>query len=127
MEDKSNLEIVEKLRNENHGQFLTLCRMHLSFEIDLELENNDPVGPEKVKSRLWNKIQRKTGKCPLPSTSDTTPVLSQSIINQIRKLVSFLEKKESKSYYDMIYCIHNKPVLLAKVLILLDRPLVLIL
>lgn len=93
----SNLKIAEKLENENNGQYLTLCRMHLSFEIDLELENNDP-GTEKLKSKLWSKLQWRTGKCAFPSTSDntTTPILSQSIINQIKKLVEFLEKEESK-------------------------------
>lgn len=91
----SNLKIAEKLQNENNGQFLTLVRMHLSFEIDLELENSDP-GTEKLKSKFWNKLQWRTGKYAFPSTTDTTPILSQSIINQIKKLVKFLEKEESK-------------------------------
>lgn len=87
----SNLKIAEKLEIENNGQFLTLCKMHLSFEIDLELENNEP-GTEKHKSKLWSML---TGKCAF-STSDSTPITTQSRINQIKKLVVFLEKEESK-------------------------------
>lgn len=90
----SNLKIAEKLEIENNGQFLTLCKMHLSFEIDLELENNEP-GTEKHKSKLWSMLQRRTGKCAFP-TSDSTPITTQSRINQIKKLVVFLEKEESK-------------------------------
>lgn len=97
----SNLKIAEKLEIENNGQFLTLCKMHLSFEIDLEMENNEP-GTEKLKSKLWSKLQRRTGKCAFPSTSDPTPILTQSSIHQIKKLVEFLEKEESK--YLSILC-----------------------
>lgn len=96
MEDgqvQSNLRIAEKLEHENNGQYITLIRMHLSFEIDLELENNEP-GTEKLKSKIWSKLQWKTGKA-FP-TSEPVPNLSQAVINQIRKLVKYLEKEESK-------------------------------
>lgn len=94
-EIQKNNKIVEKLRNENHGQFLTLCRMHLSFEINLELDGNESF-PEKPKSKLWNKFQKKTNKCTaiLPSPPQL-PLLTQMSIDQISKLIIFLKKEES--------------------------------
>lgn len=34
------MDLIEKMRKANYEQFVTLVRMHLSFELDFELDVN---------------------------------------------------------------------------------------
>ncbi|XP_058822013.1 serine-rich adhesin for platelets isoform X2 [Topomyia yanbarensis] len=87
-------EIAHRLRNEHPEQFITLVRMHLSFELDLNTDTeNDPTGIEKIKSKKWKGFHKKAKSC--ASTKSTSPeaaktVLTKQNIRDLQQLINFL-------------------------------------
>lgn len=77
-----DLDFVERMRENSNQQLVTLCKMHLAFEIDLELES----ASDRAKPKLWNKFHKKPKVC--------SP-LTQVNLNQFDKLIHFLHKTEN--------------------------------
>ncbi|XP_037032276.1 uncharacterized protein LOC119071512 [Bradysia coprophila] len=86
------MDLIEKMRRSNFEQFVTLVRMHLSFELDLNTtDDNDVVLNEKLKSKKRFNFHKKAKIC----TTTTSPLCSNSQvlkegILQLRELIKFL-------------------------------------
>lgn len=83
-------QLVEKMREHNCTQLKTLCRMHLSFEIDLELDNENNT--DRVKHKLWTKFHKKTKSC---TATGSSPVSFQPGLEQLHKLIRYLHKEDN--------------------------------
>lgn len=87
-------EIADRLKHDHPEQFLTLVRMHLSFELDLNTDTeNDPASLEKVKVKKWKGFHKKARGC--ASTKSNSPetaktVLTTQNIRVVRQLIDFL-------------------------------------
>ncbi|KXJ81980.1 hypothetical protein RP20_CCG016115 [Aedes albopictus] len=94
-------EIADRLQNEHPEQFLTLVRMHLSFELDLNTDTeNDPASLEKVKVKKWKGFHKKARGC--ASTKSNSPetaktVLTAQNIRDVRQLIDFLVQEKNIS------------------------------
>ncbi|XP_055607387.1 serine-rich adhesin for platelets [Uranotaenia lowii] len=92
-------DIAIRLQNEHPEQFVTLVRMHLSFELDLNTDTeNDPTGIEKNKSKKWKGFHKKTKSCAsVKSTSPETAktVLSKQNIRDLKQLINFLMQEQN--------------------------------
>ncbi|XP_055549956.1 serine-rich adhesin for platelets-like [Wyeomyia smithii] len=92
-------EIAHKLQNEHPEQFVTLVRMHLSFELDLNTDTeNDPTGIEKLKSKKWKGFHKKGKSC--TSAKSTSPeteksVLTKHNIRDVEQLINFLIQEKN--------------------------------
>ncbi|KAJ6646591.1 Rho GTPase-activating protein 19 [Pseudolycoriella hygida] len=92
------MDLIEKMRKANYEQFVTLVRMHLSFELDVNTtDDNDGVLNEKLKSKKRFNFHKKAKICtttnsPLCSNSH---VLCSEGISQLRELIKFLVSDEN--------------------------------
>ncbi|XP_052903389.1 serine-rich adhesin for platelets [Anopheles moucheti] len=94
-------EIANRLQNEHPEQFITLVRMHLSFELDLNTDTeNDPAGLDKQKVKKWKGFHKKAKGC--TSAKATSPevakaALTKANIDDLKQLIAFLEQEENIS------------------------------
>uniref|UniRef100_A0A182NRW9 Rho-GAP domain-containing protein n=1 Tax=Anopheles dirus TaxID=7168 RepID=A0A182NRW9_9DIPT len=94
-------EIANRLQNEHPEQFVTLVRMHLSFELDLNTDTeNDPAGLDKQKIKKWKGFHKKAKGC--TSAKATSPemakaALTKANIDDLKQLIAFLEQEENIS------------------------------
>uniref|UniRef100_A0A182JZH6 Rho-GAP domain-containing protein n=1 Tax=Anopheles christyi TaxID=43041 RepID=A0A182JZH6_9DIPT len=94
-------EIAIRLQNEHPEQFVTLVRMHLSFELDLHTDTeNDPAGLDKQKLKKWKGFHKKAKGC--TSAKATSPemakaALTKANIEDVKQLIAFLEQDENIS------------------------------
>uniref|UniRef100_A0A182MH34 Rho-GAP domain-containing protein n=1 Tax=Anopheles culicifacies TaxID=139723 RepID=A0A182MH34_9DIPT len=94
-------EIANRLQNEHPEQFITLVRMHLSFELDLNTDTeNEPVGLDKQKQKKWKGFHKKAKGC--TSAKATSPemakaALTKANIDDLKQLIAFLEQEENIS------------------------------
>ncbi|XP_074107938.1 uncharacterized protein LOC141533136 [Cotesia typhae] len=94
-------KLASRMRQANPEQFYTLVKMHLSFELDINTEDNDPV-TEKAKLKKWgllnfskkpksmvmNLHNQKHGVSPEGSA------LTTEGINQVKLLIAYLSKEQ---------------------------------
>uniref|UniRef100_A0A1Q3F2Z0 Putative rho gtpase-activating protein 19 n=1 Tax=Culex tarsalis TaxID=7177 RepID=A0A1Q3F2Z0_CULTA len=94
-------EIANRLQNEHPEQFVTLVRMHLSFELDLNTDTeNDPTSIDKIKNKKWKGFHKKAKAC--ASTKSTSPEttktsLTKQNIRDVKQLISFLLQEQNIS------------------------------
>uniref|UniRef100_A0A182VZJ2 Rho-GAP domain-containing protein n=1 Tax=Anopheles minimus TaxID=112268 RepID=A0A182VZJ2_9DIPT len=94
-------EIANRLQNEHPEQFITLVRMHLSFELDLNTDTeNDPAGLDKQKLKKWKGFHKKAKGC--TSAKATSPemakaALTKANIDDLKQLIAFVEQEENIS------------------------------
>lgn len=94
-------EIANRLQNEHPEQFVTLVRMHLSFELDLNTDTeNDPTSIEKIKNKKWKGFHKKAKAC--ASTKSTSPEttktsLTKQNIRDVKQLINFLVQEQNIS------------------------------
>ncbi|XP_050068377.1 uncharacterized protein LOC126556875 [Anopheles maculipalpis] len=94
-------EIACRLQDEHPEQFITLVRMHLSFELDLNTDTeNDPAGLDKQKLKKWKGFHKKAKGC--TSAKVTSPetakaALTRANIDDLKQLIAFLEQEENIS------------------------------
>ncbi|XP_035896447.1 uncharacterized protein LOC118505160 isoform X1 [Anopheles stephensi] len=94
-------EIAGRLQDEHPEQFITLVRMHLSFELDLNTDTeNDPAGLDKQKLKKWKGFHKKAKGC--TSAKVTSPetakaALTKANIDDLKQLIAFLEQEENIS------------------------------
>ncbi|XP_058169233.1 nuclear pore complex protein DDB_G0274915 [Anopheles ziemanni] len=94
-------ETANRLQNEHPEQFVTLVRMHLSFELDLNTDTeNDPTGLDKQKIKKWKGFHKKAKGCTSvkavsPEAAKTT--LTKENIEDLKQLIAFLEMEENIS------------------------------
>uniref|UniRef100_A0A182PSL8 Rho-GAP domain-containing protein n=1 Tax=Anopheles epiroticus TaxID=199890 RepID=A0A182PSL8_9DIPT len=94
-------DIASRLQSEHPEQFVTLVRMHLSFELDLHTDTeNDPAGLDKQKLKKWKGFHKKAKGC--TSAKATSPetakaALTKANIEDLKQLITFLEQDENIS------------------------------
>ncbi|XP_053691330.1 serine-rich adhesin for platelets-like [Sabethes cyaneus] len=91
-------EIAYKLQHEHPEQFVTLVRMHLSFELDLNTDTeNDPTGVEKLKTKKWKAFHKKGKSCTAKSISPEAAksVLTKQNIRDVKQLINFLIQEKN--------------------------------
>ncbi|EAA00816.5 AGAP001687-PA [Anopheles gambiae str. PEST] len=94
-------DIASRLQNEHPEQFVTLVRMHLSFELDLHTDTeNDPAELDKQKLKKWKGFHKKAKGC--TSAKATSPetakaALTKANIEDLKQLIAFLEQEENIS------------------------------
>ncbi|XP_040156667.1 uncharacterized protein LOC120896543 [Anopheles arabiensis] len=94
-------DIASRLQNEHPEQFVTLVRMHLSFELDLHTDTeNDPAELDKQKLKKWKGFHKKAKGC--TSAKATSPetakaALTKANIEDLKHLIAFLEQEENIS------------------------------
>uniref|UniRef100_A0AAG5CYW1 Rho-GAP domain-containing protein n=1 Tax=Anopheles atroparvus TaxID=41427 RepID=A0AAG5CYW1_ANOAO len=94
-------ETANRLQDEHPEQFVTLVRMHLSFELDLNTDTeNDPTGLDKQKIKKWKGFHKKAKGCTSvkavsPEAAKTT--LTKANIDDLKQLIAFLELEENIS------------------------------
>lgn len=90
-------ELVQNMRKTNLVQLETLCKMHLSFEIDLDLDSNSLDSVWDRKPKLWTKFQKKTKGCTstLHSPINQFQTITQFLLDQLEKLIFYLIKEEN--------------------------------
>ncbi|XP_057340181.1 uncharacterized protein LOC130677435 [Microplitis mediator] len=93
-------KLASRMRQVNPEQFYTLVKMHLSFELDINTDDNDPV-MEKAKLKKWGllnfskkpksmmNLQQQKGNASYEGT-----VLSSEGINQVKLLMEYLSKEQ---------------------------------
>ncbi|XP_044738330.1 rho GTPase-activating protein 19 [Chrysoperla carnea] len=84
----SDIKLAEKIKRENPEQFHTLVRMHLSFVLDLQTDDNECIS-EKAKFKKWGLFPKKS-KC--RGVMEGAP-LTQEGICQVYQLIEFLSKE----------------------------------
>ncbi|XP_014207890.1 uncharacterized protein LOC106638987 [Copidosoma floridanum] len=99
MEDFNNGldgNLASRMRKVYAEQFHTLVKMHLSFELDLNTEENDTV-TEKAKLKKWGLLNfSKKSKPPLNTQKSTEgALLTKEGINQVKQLIEYLAKEDS--------------------------------
>lgn len=96
-----DLEIANRLQHEHPEQFITLVRMHLSFELDLNTDTeNDPICIDKIKSKKWKGFHKKAKSC--TSIKSTSPeaaktILTKQNIRDVKQLINFLVQEQNIS------------------------------
>ncbi|XP_062554972.1 serine-rich adhesin for platelets isoform X1 [Armigeres subalbatus] len=94
-------EFATRLQNEHPEQFITLVRMHLSFELDLNTDTeNDPASSDKGKIKKWKGFHKKARGC--ASTKTNSPetaktVLTKQNIRDVMQLIDFLVQEKNIS------------------------------
>ncbi|XP_019879645.1 rho GTPase-activating protein 19-like isoform X2 [Aethina tumida] len=80
--------LVEQFRRENTEQFLILARMHLSFLLDLNTDDDYPTDKNKQKKWPFSRSRK---------TKNLTegPPLTQEGICQVYQLIEFIKKDEN--------------------------------
>ncbi|XP_017779598.1 PREDICTED: rho GTPase-activating protein 19 [Nicrophorus vespilloides] len=81
--------LAERLRRENYEQFNILVRMHLSFVLDLNTDENDAL-VDKTKLKKWSVLPFRKSKS--RGVMDGAP-LTQEGICQVYQLIEFLKKE----------------------------------
>ncbi|XP_011494490.1 PREDICTED: rho GTPase-activating protein 19 [Ceratosolen solmsi marchali] len=87
-------KLASRMRKVNYDQFHTLVKMHLSFELDLNTEENDMVA-EKAKLRKWSipHFSKKFKSTPILQKGPEGAALTKEGINQVKQLVEYLSKE----------------------------------
>ncbi|CAK9800599.1 Rho GTPase-activating protein 19 [Anthophora plagiata] len=89
-------KLAFRMRKVNPEQFHTLVKMHLSFELDLNTEDNDCVN-EKAKLKKWCLLS--FSKKPKSTINLQKGVeganLSENGINQMKQLIEYLSKEQN--------------------------------
>lgn len=94
-------EIANRLQSEHPEQYVTLVRMHLSFELDLNTDTeNDPTSIDKIKNKKWKGFNKKAKGC--TSTKSTSPEetktsLTKQNIRDVKQLINFLVQEQNIS------------------------------
>ncbi|XP_051157321.1 uncharacterized protein LOC127279164 isoform X2 [Leptopilina boulardi] len=86
---------ASRLRTANPEQFFTLVKMHLSFELDRNTEDNDCV-MEKAKLKKWGLIsfsKKSKSSLNLHKGPEGVP-LTQEGIKQVKRLINYLSQEE---------------------------------
>ncbi|XP_015186045.1 PREDICTED: dentin sialophosphoprotein-like [Polistes dominula] len=86
-------KLAFRMRKVNPEQFHTLVKMHLSFELDLNTEDND-CNIEKAKLKKWGIFARKP-KSTINLQKLEGVSLSENGINQVKQLIEYLSKEQS--------------------------------
>ncbi|KAF3420936.1 hypothetical protein E2986_03543 [Frieseomelitta varia] len=89
-------KLAFRMRKVNPEQFHTLVKMHLSFELDLNTEDNDCIN-EKTKLKKWSLLSfSKKPKSTINLQKGIEGVsLSEDGINQVKQLIEYLSKEQS--------------------------------
>lgn len=89
-------KLAFRMRKVNPEQFHTLVKMHLSFELDLNTEDNDCIN-EKTKLKKWGLLS--FSKKPKSTINLQKGVegasLSEDGINQVKQLIEYLSKEQN--------------------------------
>ncbi|KAL5287440.1 ARHGAP19 family protein [Megaselia abdita] len=95
-----DMAVAERMKSENSEKFISLCRMHLSFELDLntdefDLPCNEIIYFEKGKQRKWSRMPKKLkGNCTQVKTGSPidppTLKLTNGLVEQLKKLKDFI-------------------------------------
>ncbi|CAG5077495.1 Similar to ARHGAP19: Rho GTPase-activating protein 19 (Homo sapiens) [Cotesia congregata] len=94
-------KLASRMRQANPEQFYTLVKMHLSFELDINTEDNDPV-TEKAKLKKWGLLNfSKKPKSMMMNlhnqkhgVSPEGSALTTEGINQVKLLIAYLSKEQ---------------------------------
>ncbi|KAL6434929.1 hypothetical protein ACFW04_005237 [Cataglyphis niger] len=89
-------KLAFRMRKVNPEQFHTLVRMHLSFELDLNTEDNDGI-TEKARLKKWGLLSfTKKPKSSVNLEKGTEGVtLSEDGINHVTQLIDYLSKEQN--------------------------------
>ncbi|XP_060822392.1 uncharacterized protein LOC132910615 [Bombus pascuorum] len=89
-------KLAFRMRKVNPEQFHTLVKMHLSFELDINTEDNDCIN-EKTKLKKWGLLS--FSKKPKSTINLQKGVegasLSEDGINQVKQLIEYLSKEQN--------------------------------
>ncbi|XP_078043397.1 uncharacterized protein LOC144473420 [Augochlora pura] len=89
-------KLAFRMRKVNPEQFHTLVKMHLSFELDLNTEDNDCIN-EKAKLKRWGLLG--FAKKPKSTINLQKGVeganLTEDGINQVKQLIEYLSKEQN--------------------------------
>ncbi|XP_043269190.1 uncharacterized protein RhoGAP54D isoform X2 [Venturia canescens] len=88
-------KLASRMRKVNQEQFLTLVKMHLSFELDLNTEDNDCT-TEKAKLKKWGLLsfsKKPKSSMSLQRDSDGANLTAEGI-NQVKQLIVYLSKEQ---------------------------------
>lgn len=88
-------KLAFRMRKVNPEQFHTLVKMHLSFELDLNTEDNDCVN-EKAKLKKWGLLSfTKKPKSTINLQKGEGACLTEDGINQVKQLIEYLSKEQN--------------------------------
>ncbi|XP_017890259.1 rho GTPase-activating protein 19-like [Ceratina calcarata] len=88
-------KLAFRMRKVNPEQFHTLVKMHLSFELDLNTEDNDCVN-EKAKLKKWGLLSfTKKPKSTINLQKSEGACLTEDGINQVKQLIEYLSKEQN--------------------------------
>ncbi|XP_063992154.1 uncharacterized protein LOC135170350 [Diachasmimorpha longicaudata] len=88
-------KLASRMRKVNPEQFLTLVKMHLSFELDINTEDNDAV-TEKTKDKKWGFLsfsKKPKSLMNLQQKGESTALTSEGI-SQVKQLMEYLSKEQ---------------------------------
>ncbi|XP_015127105.1 uncharacterized protein LOC107048452 [Diachasma alloeum] len=88
-------KLASRMRKVNPEQFLTLVKMHLSFELDITTDDNDPV-TEKTKDKKWGFLsfsKKPKSLMNLQQKGESTALTNEGI-NQVKQLMEYLSKEQ---------------------------------
>ncbi|KAL0269321.1 UNVERIFIED_CONTAM: hypothetical protein PYX00_007101 [Menopon gallinae] len=88
--------LAEKLRNDDPEQFYTLVKMHLSFVLDLNMDESDSNTEKKFRALKWNLPFSKKPKSYSKNCFEGSH-LSSEFMEQIRQLINFLSLEDNIS------------------------------
>ncbi|XP_076645482.1 uncharacterized protein LOC143354964 isoform X2 [Halictus rubicundus] len=94
--DNVDGKLAFRMRKVNPEQFHTLVKMHLSFELDLNTEDNDCIN-EKAKLKKWGLLG--FAKKPKSTINLQKGIegasLTEDGINQVKQLIEYLSKEQN--------------------------------
>ncbi|XP_031844081.1 uncharacterized protein LOC116431995 [Nomia melanderi] len=94
--DNVDGKLAFRMRKVNPEQFHTLVKMHLSFELDLNTEDNDCIN-EKAKLKKWGILS--FAKKPKSTINLQKGIegasLSEDGINQVKQLIEYLSQEQN--------------------------------
>ncbi|XP_034948153.1 uncharacterized protein RhoGAP54D [Chelonus insularis] len=99
MEDFNNGvdgKLASRMRRVNPEQFFTLVRMHLSFELDINTEDNELIA-DKAKLKKWGLInfsKKPKSTMNLQHKESEMGSLTTEGINQVKQLIEYLSRDE---------------------------------
>ncbi|XP_076298264.1 uncharacterized protein LOC143217645 isoform X1 [Lasioglossum baleicum] len=94
--DNVDGKLAFRMRKVNPEQFHTLVKMHLSFELDLNTEDNDCIN-EKAKLKKWGLLgfaKKPKSTINLQKGVDGAS-LTEDGINQVKQLIEYLSKEQN--------------------------------
>ncbi|KAK0182955.1 hypothetical protein PV327_001035 [Microctonus hyperodae] len=89
-------KLASRMRRVNPEQFATLVKMHLSFELDISTEDNDPI-TEKAKLKKWgllNFSKKPKSTMNLQQKTVERGTLTSERISQVKQLIDYLSKEQ---------------------------------